>query len=437
MLATGSQQGTLFLYSIPSGDLVAKLSDHQDSIVSMDFSPDGKLLATGSRDGNIHLYRVSGHTCAKLLSFPSHKAIRQLRFHPNDHRLVFTVDQDIGVRVWDLDRLQTKLAKMSIDDGKWPTPLAGHKSARPKLDRDVAYRSRIWHDINGNGKREKNEPGIKGAVVELFSTFDKKTGNKDDKLLATVNSDSQGHFSLKTTVRKYHLFYLAIRLPTGYAFSGKPGEVNRLGYSEPCEADITNVNMKRGISVLSALTAVADTNLDSAHPDKTFAGDGVLATRERPGMYSLLQFDISRIKAPITKARLRLRWHTSERLCQGVAAFRFLKPWKESSATWNNVNDGADPIAATSGGDLDPRAVDSPPPISSPRNGPVAEWDVTAAVKEWQSGVLANNGLLLRSAGDSGRLDFWSREGAKNSATLAPQLILSVDQSKSVSEGNE
>ena len=42
-----------------NGDLVAVLSGHENWVEDVAFSPDGKFIATGSEDGNAHIYECT------------------------------------------------------------------------------------------------------------------------------------------------------------------------------------------------------------------------------------------------------------------------------------------------------------------------------------------------------------------------------------------
>jgi WD40 repeat protein len=59
LLASGSRDKTIKLWEVASGSLVRTLTGHTDSVFSVAFSPDGRLLASGSDDNTIRLWDIS------------------------------------------------------------------------------------------------------------------------------------------------------------------------------------------------------------------------------------------------------------------------------------------------------------------------------------------------------------------------------------------
>jgi WD40 repeat protein len=59
MIASGSGDKTIKLWRVSDGFLLRTLEGHTDSVSSVAFSPDGSMIASGSRDKTIKLWRVS------------------------------------------------------------------------------------------------------------------------------------------------------------------------------------------------------------------------------------------------------------------------------------------------------------------------------------------------------------------------------------------
>jgi WD40 repeat protein len=58
-LASGSQNRTIKLWDVATGEEQATLKGHTDMVLSVAFSPDGKTLASGSMDKTIKLWDVA------------------------------------------------------------------------------------------------------------------------------------------------------------------------------------------------------------------------------------------------------------------------------------------------------------------------------------------------------------------------------------------
>ena len=52
----------------------------------------------------------------------------------------------------------------------------------------------VWNDLNGDGVRAVGEPGVAGAVVEIYSLTDATIGNGDDVLQGTTITAANGQY---------------------------------------------------------------------------------------------------------------------------------------------------------------------------------------------------------------------------------------------------
>jgi hypothetical protein len=78
----------------------------------------------------------------------------------------------------------------------------------------------VWNDLNSNGLQDTGEPGIAGAVVEVFQSADATVGNGDDVSCNLTTTDVAGNYLLDELTEGTN-YFLRFRSPTGYAFTQK------------------------------------------------------------------------------------------------------------------------------------------------------------------------------------------------------------------------
>ncbi|NEP89175.1 MAG: hypothetical protein F6K18_21380 [Okeania sp. SIO2C2] len=94
IIASGSEDKTIKLWNI-QGKLLKTLKDHRDHISGVSFSPDSKTLASASRDGTIKLWNVDNGTLLKTILAHNNTWVRSVSFSPDGELLV-----SCGSRGW-------------------------------------------------------------------------------------------------------------------------------------------------------------------------------------------------------------------------------------------------------------------------------------------------------------------------------------------------
>ena len=95
---TGSRDGTARLWDL-KGNLITLFSGHEQEIYSVGFSPDGKTILTGSLDNTARLWDLQGNT---LQIFRGHDgAVVRVAFSP-DGKTILTGSFDKTARIWDI-----------------------------------------------------------------------------------------------------------------------------------------------------------------------------------------------------------------------------------------------------------------------------------------------------------------------------------------------
>jgi WD40 repeat protein len=101
LAATGSADGTVRLTGFRAGHLagISALGRHQDFVRSVQFSPDGRFLVSGSDDRTVRLWQVAG-PARPVAVFPGHRgAVNSVAFSP-DGRLIASGSDDNTIRLW-------------------------------------------------------------------------------------------------------------------------------------------------------------------------------------------------------------------------------------------------------------------------------------------------------------------------------------------------
>ncbi|MFC4014221.1 protein kinase [Nonomuraea purpurea] len=218
ILATGSSDDTVRLWDVATRALLGPpLTGHTDGVSAVAFSPDGKLLATGSYDDTVRLWDVATNTTigrpltVHTNDVDSVASISAVAFSP-DGRLL-AADDDDDVRLWDVAtrapigrplagriKLTGSISSVAFSpDGRL---LAADDDDDVRLW-DVATRAPIGRPLAGH-------TGWVAAVA--FSP--------NGKILATGSSDH--------TVR---LWDVATRTPIGRPLTGHTGIVGSVAFS--------------------------------------------------------------------------------------------------------------------------------------------------------------------------------------------------------------
>ncbi|MEH2437976.1 MAG: hypothetical protein V7K25_27755, partial [Nostoc sp.] len=100
IIASGSKDSTIKLWYVSTGREIYTLQGHSDSVNSVAFSPDGKILASGSNDTTIKLWDVT--TGGRIRTLQAHSdSICSIAFSP-DGKILASGSNDTTIKLWDV-----------------------------------------------------------------------------------------------------------------------------------------------------------------------------------------------------------------------------------------------------------------------------------------------------------------------------------------------
>ncbi len=115
-LASGSKDKTLKLWDVSSGRELRTFSGHSSYVTSVSFSPDGVFLASGSRDSTLKLWDVSSGR--ELRTFSGYSGyVTSVSFSPAG-RFLASGSGD-GSRLWNLQSGKEALQMLGFENGEW------------------------------------------------------------------------------------------------------------------------------------------------------------------------------------------------------------------------------------------------------------------------------------------------------------------------------
>jgi DNA-binding CsgD family transcriptional regulator len=162
-LASGSDDQSIKLWDVRSGQSLATLRGHTKYVLSVAFSSDSKSLASGSDDQSIKLWDVSTGQCRKTLQGHSN-AVRSVAFRPASVMLV-SGSQDETIKLWD------------TRTGKCLSTLRGE---RP-------YERLNISGVTGLTEAEKASMRALGARDQNIASFEQRQQDEDQLPLEPLN----------------------------------------------------------------------------------------------------------------------------------------------------------------------------------------------------------------------------------------------------------
>jgi WD40 repeat protein/energy-coupling factor transporter ATP-binding protein EcfA2 len=205
LIVSGSGDNTVRLWDIEGNAVGQPFQGHEDYVKSVAFSPDGKLIVSGSYDKTVRLWDIEGNPVGQ--PFQGHEDyVKSVAFSP-DGKLIVSGSRDKTVRLWD------------IEGNPVGQPFQGHGyiysvafSPDGKLIVSGSYDKtvRLW-DIEGNPVGQPFQGHERSVASVAFSP--------DGKLIVSGSGDN--------TVRLWDLK----GNPVGQPFQGHEGYIYSVAFS--------------------------------------------------------------------------------------------------------------------------------------------------------------------------------------------------------------
>ncbi len=210
------------LMNTETGEHGPVFTGHKDSISSVAFSPDGKILASGDESGTINILNAATGESLKELTWK--KDVRTLVFLPDRQTLVSTHDtgRDAGIRIWD------------ISTGDVIKTFAGYAIAfSPDWEKFVIKGS---NSITQFWNMDSNEPfkTIAGSLIVHSPDWEKFVIRGSNGIIQFWNMDSNEPF--KTITSEVETYFSAYS-PDGRTIVGidSNGELLSFWDADTCE----------------------------------------------------------------------------------------------------------------------------------------------------------------------------------------------------------
>lgn len=176
LLATGDVDGLIRLWQVEDGQPLLTLKGHRGWVWAIAFSPDGQILASGSNDFSVQLWNIASGRCIKVLQEHT-SGVWSVNFSP-DGKTLATGSQDFSVRLWDVAQGKCLKVLQGHTGAVWAVKFSPNGLILASGSQDTSVR--LW-DVN-TGKTLKALSCNSGGVRSIAWSPDGQTlasGSRD------------------------------------------------------------------------------------------------------------------------------------------------------------------------------------------------------------------------------------------------------------------
>jgi WD40 repeat protein len=145
VLASGSGDRTIKIWSMQTGELLKTLTGHHTWIRTLAISPDNQMLVSGCNDNTVYLWELAtGKQCYTLTGH--NDWVRAIAVSPNG-RLLASGSQDKRVRIWDLKSLEP--VQTLTEHNHWVLTLSFSPDSEHLVTGSRDQLVRLWEPFKG------------------------------------------------------------------------------------------------------------------------------------------------------------------------------------------------------------------------------------------------------------------------------------------------
>jgi WD40 repeat protein len=177
--ATGDADKNLYIWRVADGQLVTTCVGHTNWIRSIAFHPQKQILASASNDGTVRLWNINTGECLAILEGHTHE-VWSVAFHP-DGNILASAGRDGTVRLWDVDSHQC--CRILQEHSCWVFKVAFNAQGTTLASGSVDQTVKLW-DVK-TGQCRITWQNVEHIVRSIAFSSDGETlaTGSDDKLV--------------------------------------------------------------------------------------------------------------------------------------------------------------------------------------------------------------------------------------------------------------
>ncbi len=310
LLAAGGWDGQVHVYDAHTGRRVRIIPGLGAEVTVVDYDPTGSMLATGSPHGDMHIWDVVSGTEISNVQFGEGNELWDVAFSPDGSTVATSALTDPQVQLWDpaTGRHRKGLFGNRPDDGWWPRSVAFSPDGRLLAGESWNY-VYVW-DIEQGLMTTMHEQGVNGVAF-----------SPDGRRLVTAASDGSVRLWDPRTGRRLG------------SVSGNLGELIDVAFVPDGSRIVTSssdgtVRLWDGATLEPLLTLASDAERGKLG----LSQDGTrLAYPADDGTIRVLALDIDDLME-LARSRLTRTWTQDE--CKTYLHVEACPPWVTRPAGW-------------------------------------------------------------------------------------------------------